>query len=285
VNVKNKAVTTSSKNSIYASFTGGDDPVMEETLVVQGKISPKTRYGVSAYIYVNNPALFTTATFKDALEQVGVTVDGTPMLGKVPQKSRRVGIYLSDSLSRIICDSNKISNNFVAEQILKVLGAEILGTPGTTEKGLHVVQEFLEELDIPADTYVLENGSGLSRNNRLSAEQIVTVLNYMYENFEVRSEFLASLAIAGVDGTLRSRLQDTQAERRLRAKTGALTAVSCISGYAATRDNEVFVFSIMMNSYKSGGYAVKKIQNNIAVLLTEFYRPTYNARKNTGVSD
>jgi D-alanyl-D-alanine carboxypeptidase/D-alanyl-D-alanine-endopeptidase (penicillin-binding protein 4) len=100
----------------------------------------------------------------------------------------------------------------------------------------------------------------------------------MYENFEVRSEFLASLAIAGVDGTLRKRLQDTQAERRLRAKTGALTAVSCLSGYAASRDNEVFAFSIMMNGYRSGGYAVQKVQNEIGLLLTEFYRPTYNAK-------
>lgn len=282
VKIKNKAVTISSRNSIYATFANADESLTEETLLVQGKISPKSRYGVSAYIYVNNPALFTTVTFKDALEQVGVTVEGTATLGEVPQKSRRLGIYLSDSLSRITCDSNKISNNFVAEQILKVLGAEMLGTPGTTEKGLQVVREFLEELDIPAGSYVLENGSGLSRNNRLSPAQIVTVLNSMYENFEVRSEFLASLAIAGVDGTLRRRLQDTQAERRLRAKTGALRAVSCISGYAASKDNEVFAFSIMMNDYKSGGYAVKKIQNNLAVLLTEFYRPTYNARSNTG---
>ena len=126
---------------------------------------------------------------------------------------------------------------------------------------------------------MLENGSGLSRQNRLSAQHIVTLLAHMYENFEVRSEYLASLAIAGVDGTLRRRLQDTQAERRLRAKTGALREVSCLSGYAASKDNEVFAFSILVNGYDSGGYAVQKIQNKIGLLLTEFYRPTYNAQK------
>jgi D-alanyl-D-alanine carboxypeptidase/D-alanyl-D-alanine-endopeptidase (penicillin-binding protein 4) len=99
----------------------------------------------------------------------------------------------------------------------------------------------------------------------------------MYDNFEVRYEYLASLAIAGVDGTLQRRLRDTQAERRLRAKTGAIRSVSCLSGYAASRENEIFAFSIMMNGYKSGGYDIKKIQNKIGLLLTEFYRHPYNA--------
>lgn len=283
VKVHNKAVT-SSKSGIYASFSSADSaedelPLPEETLVIRGKISTKSRYGVSAYVYVNNPSLYATTSFKDALEQMGITVNGQAMLGEVPAKSQRVTTYASEPLSRIICDSNKVSNNFVAEQILKTLGAEVVGKPGTTEKGLRVVAEFLEDLGIPADAYVLENGSGLSRNNRLSPEQIVTLLTFMYENFAVRSEFMASLAIAGVDGTLRKRLQDTQAERRLRAKTGALTAVSCLSGYAASRDNEVFAFSIMMNGYRSGGYAVQEIQNEIGLLLTEFYRSTYNVKK------
>lgn len=285
VTIRNSAVT-SNTNSIYASFRssspaedGEDAPESEETLLIQGKISTNSRYGVSAYVYVNNPSLYATTSFRDALEQMGIQVQGRAILGAVPSKSRRIASYASESLARIICDSNKISNNFVAEQLLKTLGAEVLGAPGTTEKGLQAVADFLEEIGIPADAYVLENGSGLSRNNRLSPRQLVTLLTFMHERFEVRSEFTASLAVAGVDGTLRKRLQDTLAERRLRAKTGALNAVSCLSGYAATRDNEILAFSIMMNGYRSGGYAVREIQNTIGLLLTEFYRPTYKAGK------
>lgn len=281
IQIKNKALTLSS-NSIYASFSNEQETLQDfpaqETLVVQGKISRKSKYGVSAYVNVKNPSLFTTATFKDALQQVGITVEGKATVGKLPPKSRRLAVWYSDLLSNIIYEANKSSSNFVAEQILKTLGAEMLGTPGTTAKGIQVVQEFLAELGIPSDTYTLENGSGLSRNNRLSAEQIVTLLKYMYESFEVKAEYLASLAIAGVDGTLRSRMQDTQAERRVRAKTGAIRSVSCLSGYAASQDNETFAFSILMNEYKSGGYEVKKIQNQISLLLTEFYRQTYNAQ-------
>ncbi|MBD3308620.1 D-alanyl-D-alanine carboxypeptidase/D-alanyl-D-alanine-endopeptidase [candidate division KSB3 bacterium] len=284
IQVRNKAVTLSS-NKVYASFLPPDEDDLQdgmpsqETLLVQGKISRKSRYGVSASINVDNPSLFTTTTFKDALEQVGLTIEGQARLGTVPAKSRRLARHESEPLSSIICVSNKSSSNFVAEQLLKTLGAEVLGVPGTTAKGLQVVQEFLlEELDVSPDSYVLENGSGLSRNNRLSPAQIVTLLTYMYDNFAVRSEYLASLAVAGVDGTLRRRLRDTQAERRLRAKTGAIRSVSCLSGYVASRDNEILAFSIMMNDYTSGGYAVKDIQNKIGLLLTEFYRQTYNVR-------
>jgi len=277
IRIKNKAVTLSS-NKVYASFLPTEESApTEETLVVQGKISRKSRYGVSASIHVKNPTLFTTTAFKDALEQVGIRVEGEAATTcQLPKQSRRIATYYSEPLSTIISESNKSSDNFVAEQLLKTLGAEQLGAPGTTEKGLQIVQEFLAGLNIPPDAYVLENGSGLSRNNRLSPEQIVTLLTFMYENFEVRSEYMASLAIAGVDGTLRRRLRNTQAERRLRAKTGAINKVSCLSGYAASRDNEVFAFSIMMNGYRSGGYDIKKIQNTIGLLLAEFYRRPLN---------
>ncbi len=275
IKIKNKAVTLTS-NKVYATFTPSEHPESEETLLVQGKISKKSRYGISAYVNVNNPSLFATTTFKDALKQMGIAVEGEIGLGTLPKKSKRLGTHYSEPLATVINESNKSSDNFVAEQLLKTLGAQKIGAPGSTEKGLQVIQAFLEELDIPPSSYVLENGSGLSRNNRLSPQQIVTLLTYMYENFEVRYEYLASLAIAGVDGTLRKRLKDTQAERRLRAKTGAIRSVSCLSGYAASRDNEVFAFSMMMNNYKSGGYDIKKIQNNIGLLLTEFNRPSYS---------
>jgi D-alanyl-D-alanine carboxypeptidase/D-alanyl-D-alanine-endopeptidase (penicillin-binding protein 4) len=280
IQIKNKAVTLSS-NGIYASFsnnqnTSEDSPV-QETLVVQGKISQKSKYGVSAYVNVKNPSLFTTATFKDALQQIGIAVKGRATLGRLPKKPRRLAVSYSEYLSNIIYESNKSSSNFVAEQILKTLGAEAMGAPGTTVKGIQVIQEFLAEIGIPPEAYILENGSGLSRKNRLSANQIVTLLKYMHDSFEVKAEYLASLAIAGVDGTLRSRMQDTQAERRVRAKTGAIRSVSCLSGYAASQDNETFAFAILLNDYKAGTYDMRKIQNQIGLSLTAFYRQTSNA--------
>ena len=274
ITIKNKAVTLGS-NRVYASFLPSEQSTQEETLIVQGKVSAKSSYGVSAAVHVNNPSLFATTSFKNALEQIGITVSGKVALGAVSKKSSLLATYESEPLSSIIAEANKASDNFVAEQLLKTLGAEEFGAPGTTQKGIQAIQAFLAELDIPQDAYVLENGSGLSRNNRVSPQQLVTLLRYMHDDFAVRSEYLASLAIAGVDGTLQRRMRD--AERRLRAKTGAINSVSCLSGYAASQDNEIFAFSIMMNGYKSGGYEVKKVQNQIGLLLTDFYRPEYKA--------
>jgi D-alanyl-D-alanine carboxypeptidase/D-alanyl-D-alanine-endopeptidase (penicillin-binding protein 4) len=128
IQIKNKAVTLSS-NGIYASFsnnqnTSEDSPV-QETLVVQGKISQKSKYGVSAYVNVKNPSLFTTATFKDALQQIGIAVKGRATLGRLPKKPRRLAVSYSEYLSNIIYESNKSSSNFVAEQILKPWGRKL----------------------------------------------------------------------------------------------------------------------------------------------------------------
>jgi len=268
----NRALTLAGRGGISTIYNqdNGDGEV-----IVSGGISRKSK-ALYSEIQVGDPALYTIAVFKEILGNLGIKVQGTLKKGTLPSKARLLVLHQSQPLSVLLNNSNKISDNFAAEQILKTLGAELKGAPGSTEKGIEVIREFLkEEVGIPPDSYVLENGSGLSRENRVSPEQIVKLLRYMYNNFEVRSEYLASLAVAGVDGTMKRRLRDTFAERRLRVKTGALKGVSCLSGYAFTRDNEVLTFSMMINGYTTGGYPIKQIQNQIGLLLTEFQRATY----------
>lgn len=268
----NQALTLAARSKISASYSQQEG---DGEIIVKGRISKKTRRLYSE-IRVDDPALYTAGVFKRVLEDLGIKVLGTVRKGVVPSKARLLVLHHSQPLSVILNNSNKLSDNFVTEQILKVLGAEVKGVPGSTEKGIEVIREFLrDEIGISSENYILENGSGLSRKNRVSPKQIVKLLRYMYDNLEVKSEYLTSLAIAGVDGTMRRRLRDTFAERRLRAKTGALRGVSCLSGYAFTRDNEVITFSIMVNDYQTGGYPMKQIQNQIGLLLTEFQRIKY----------
>jgi D-alanyl-D-alanine carboxypeptidase/D-alanyl-D-alanine-endopeptidase (penicillin-binding protein 4) len=266
----NRALTLSARGGLSTSYNQKDGE-----LIISGGISKKTKAWYSS-IQVDEPDLYTASLFKEALENLGIKVRGTVKKGVIPSKAQLMVLHQSSPLSVILNDSNKASDNFVAEQILKTLGAEVKGPPGTTEKGIEVIGEFLkEEVGIPSGSYVLENGSGLSRENRVSSSQIVKLLKLMYNSPEIRSEYLASLAVAGVDGTMRRRLRDTLAERRLRVKTGALREVSCLSGYAFTRDNDVITFSILVNDYNSGGYSIREIQNQVGLLLTEFQRPVY----------
>ena len=98
--------------------------------------------------------------------------------------------------------------------IFKTIGAEVIGEPGTWQKGRQAVTEFLNEImgDPPPHRFV--DGSGLSRYNLLNAELLVDLLVYMYQNFQLMPEYLASLPIAGVDGTLKNRMQGMYAEKK-----------------------------------------------------------------------
>jgi D-alanyl-D-alanine carboxypeptidase/D-alanyl-D-alanine-endopeptidase (penicillin-binding protein 4) len=181
-------------------------------------------------------------------------------------------VHQSIALFRIIQYLNKFSNNFVAEQILKTMGAELKNEPGTSEKGIEVIKEFLEGIGVPKDTYVIADGSGLSPLNRLTPSQLIKVLSYMYDNFQVQGEFFSSLGVMGVDGSVDDRLENTPAKRRIRAKTGTLYGVSSISGYIQAGTNETMAFSILINQASASLHSCKNVQNKILLLLLNFYR-------------
>ena len=119
-------------------------------------------------------------------------------------------------------DLNKRSSNFAAEQVLRTLGAEVVGRPGTWDKGLEAVARYLDSLGIARNSYRMSNGAGLYDSNRFTAEQLVTVMRAALRDFRIASEYLSSLAVAGIDGTLGSRMGGTVAHRFVRAKTGTL---------------------------------------------------------------
>src|SRR5437868_10711635 len=144
---------------------------------------------------------------------------------------------------------NKVSSNFIAEMVVKTLGAELKGTPGSWPKGLEVAEDLLAELGIPRGTYVLKNGSGLNDTNRFTARQIATLLQAVWKRFPVASEFVSSLGIAARDGTMRLRMEGTDAAGRLRAKTGTLERVTALSGYVQSLGGERYVFSVLVNDW------------------------------------
>jgi D-alanyl-D-alanine carboxypeptidase/D-alanyl-D-alanine-endopeptidase (penicillin-binding protein 4) len=147
-----------------------------------------------------------------------------------------------------------------------------MGEPGTWQKGRDAVNEFLEEImgEPPAHRFV--DGSGLSRYNLLNVELLTKLLVYMYRNFELMPEYLASLPVAGVDGTLRNRMQGVSVEKMLRAKTGTLSGVSALAGYAVTADDEVFAFGILISHYVGSATSARDIQDQIGNYLTGFSR-------------
>ena len=119
---------------------------------------------------------------------------------------------------------------------------------------------------------LLVDGSGLSKQNSLSPDQIIDVLKNMYYDFSVRAEYVASLGIMGIDGSLKTRLSEFQKRRYVRAKTGTLNGANTLSGYVGAEGGEELAFSMLINSRKCNWDNNTKIQNGIVEKLAKFSR-------------
>ncbi len=240
---------------------------VNDTIVVTGNIPfdhPEKRF----YRNITHPLPYAASFFRRFLKEQGIVIKGGNQFRSVPEGAREILVHESQPLRLIISDLNKISNNFVAEQILKTMAAEIKGVPGTTEKGLEILRDLLKELDVK-NHYQLVNGSGLSPENILSAAQLVEVLKYGYKNFNVFPEYVASMGIVGIDGTVGSRLQETVAQGKVRVKTGSLTNVSALSGYLNTKGNETMAFSMIMNDFQDRTFMMQGLQDKILLMLCD----------------
>src|SRR3989338_567089 len=207
-----------------------------DTIIVTGGI-PLNHSGKRFYRNITYPPIYAASLFRRFLKEQGLIVKGKNQFKEVPVFAKEILVYESRPLRILVGDLNKISNNFVAEHLLKTMAAELKPPPRSTDKGLDILREFLQGIGVK-ESYQLVNGSGLSADNKMSAAQLVEVLKYGHKNFGFFPEYMASMGIVGIDGTVSSRLQGTIAQGRVRAKTGSLSGVSALSGYVSTQSNE-----------------------------------------------
>lgn len=257
IEVINKAVTSSKKGALKTTWQ--DD----ETIVLSGRIKPRAT--VTLKIPVLNPTLLTGNIIKNAIEEAGIKVSGPVVADKVPRWANIIYTHYSDPLSDVINEYNKNSVNIIGENLMKTLGAEYKSTPGTWDKGSAVISEFLNEVGIKNGFKVVD-GSGLSLLNRVSPETLTDILSYAYEDKLISTDFVDSLPVAGIDGTLRKRFKQSEVQGRVRAKTGYLNNVRALSGYVFTKKGDVLVFSILSNGF---GWKTKELQNDLLLELIE----------------
>jgi len=238
---------------------------------IKGNFWSKAQSG-KEYIAINNPPLYMATVFKEILEGKNVRVMGEArVIDKTDFNARhrlnKLAITTS-SLRQSITVANKRSQGFYAEQILKTIGATI-NNEGSFSGGLDVVKDFLTKLGIPEDQYQLDDGSGLSKKNKLRPDTITTLLTYMY-NHKNAGIFLKSLPISGTDGTLKKRLKEKPYKSRVRAKTGYVYGTRTLSGYVKTLDEEVIAFSILVNKIKGSTWQAKRLQDVICRFLVTY---------------
>jgi D-alanyl-D-alanine carboxypeptidase/D-alanyl-D-alanine-endopeptidase (penicillin-binding protein 4) len=202
---------------------------------------------------IEHPGLLAGITLRDLLVAQRIRVQRrTIERGQAPPGEPLVS-HRSPPLAVVVRYMNKASSNFVAEQLLKTLGAEIKGPPGSFQSGLAAVRDHLAKIGLPRRSYKLKNGSGLYEGNQFSPRQLATVLRHTARTFRVGADFVASLAMAGTDGTLRKRLKGKEVQGHVRAKTGTLNKVVSLSGLAgAASARRPMVFSILITELPPG---------------------------------
>jgi len=231
---------------------------------------------VKTYVTVNNPTQYAMVVLKDVLKRKGIIIDGYPIdvndMTNTLDYSRMKLLFTqySPPLKEIIKVTNKQSQNLYAEQLLKTIGLEVKGF-GTTANGLSVEYRVLREMGINPEGMNIVDGSGLSRLDLVTPRQIVALLSYMYKS-RYFIPFFNSLPIAGVDGTLGDRMQNTKAQGKIRAKPGFLEDVRNLSGYAYTGDNEPIAFSIIVNNFSVPVKLADNIQDLVCLRIANFKR-------------
>ena len=171
----------------------------------------------------------------------------------------------SPPLREILPAFEKPSQNQIGEILLKTLGRERRGV-GTADSGAAVVAEQLAEWGIPKEGYAIADGSGLSRHNYLSPRTIIRILDGIRRDTSF-AVFHDALPVAGVDGTISTRMRGTPAEGNVRAKTGYIDKARSLSGYVTTADGSMLYFSLLCNNYTVPTSAVNRVQDRIAARL------------------
>lgn len=233
--------------------------------------------GVKSYRRrVPDPVLYLGSALRAALLESGIQIGKRKVVtGEVPKLAKALAWRVSEPMAVLVRGLGKYSNNFVAEMLLKTIGAEMRADkskPATWDDGLRAVRGWLEgTIGWKAEGYYYGNGSGLYASNRFSPRQLVQLLAAAHRDFRWGPDLISSLSIAGVDGTISRRMARGPAAGLVRAKTGTLDAVSTLSGYIATDGRAPLAFAVLVNGFndEAAGHA-RLLQNDVCEAAIPF---------------
>ncbi len=262
--------TTTGPAGSSASVSADRMPGSRE-LVISGRV-PAGGTGASVTTTIDNPTAFFVEALRLALADRGVVVGGgatdiddVEAPGATGPR-RLMASRESAPLSALGANFLKVSQNFYGEMFLKTIGR----TPeraGTAAAGRQVVRETLAGWGIPSDSFVMSDGSGLSRYDYVTADTIVTILKHVWNNEKLRGPFLAALPTSAYDGTLRTRMRETPLAGRVQAKTGTISNMRALSGFLTTDSGERIVFSIIVNHFTAANAQIDAVAERLLLRL------------------
>jgi len=215
------------------------------TVVFSGNFPSRCRIYQLTREVLDAPA-YTFGLFKALWEELGGQLDGTLQEGSVPDELEPLLVWTSPPLSDVITSINKYSNNLMTRHLLLTLGAEQFGPPATVAQGVAAVNAWLDSRGIDASRMHMVNGSGLAREVRVTPAFMHDVLQLGYQG-PWMPEFVSSLPLNGLDGTMRARLRGEGQRGRMHIKTGTLDGVSAVAGYVHAHSGKVYVVAAILN--------------------------------------
>ncbi len=223
---------------------------------------------------LGDPGLFMGQCLSDRLRRRGIAVGSTRM-ARIDEGSPSgdvIGPVLRTPLSTVITKCNVESENLYAEALLKRLGALVTGRAGSWSNGAATVAQAVKARIGSATGFAVSDGSGLSRDNRVTADGMTAWIASLASDSTLSAQFLASLAVAGKSGTVAKRMKDINpAEAIVQCKTGYIDKVSCLSGVVTSGDGTRYAFSVLGNnlSEKDAVGKLKRLQDRIAKLIAQ----------------
>ena len=276
VHIDNRTVTTAG---------GAPQPRIDDRLTDDGHLAVRVDGTIPTQVRtlyyrrrVPDPKTYAAFLWVRALKKAGVRGALAVEYGPVAERQPVLADMPSGPLSLLLYPLGKWSDNFTAEMLLKILGAQTQ-RPGTSANGTVVVREELMKMGVDTEGLVMVNGSGLFDGNQVAPRHLTQTLVAAYHDPAIRAEYVAHLAVAGSDGTLHNRLKDLPRPRMVRAKTGTLRDVVALSGYVLGEPDRSVAFSFLANGIAGKQGDAKKLADNIVRAIADYaVRPTEEHR-------
>jgi serine-type D-Ala-D-Ala carboxypeptidase/endopeptidase (penicillin-binding protein 4) len=264
VRIFNDTRTVPAGNPVTLQFARDDAGA---GITVRGEI-PADSDGVIRTVAVRDPALYFAAVLRETLREQGVPVEGPSATrasldpaGLGVRSSLHIFSHGSPPLGEIVPAMMKPSQNQIAETLLRTVGREVLGE-GSAAAGAAVADSLFGAWELPLRGHRIADGSGLSRYNLLSPTLLVDLLARMDRSY-FRDAWVASLPVAGVDGTLANRMREEPLRERVVAKTGTLSNTRALAGYLTTSRGERLVFAVLVNSHLASVADVDRVVEGV----------------------
>jgi D-alanyl-D-alanine carboxypeptidase/D-alanyl-D-alanine-endopeptidase (penicillin-binding protein 4) len=234
---------------------------------------PKGRYAQGVSTVISDVMQYNKSMLQRLFQSFGIHVNGSINAGAAPPHAAMLAVHESKPLHTLVNEMLKMSDNIIAGSLFKKIGELYTQQPGSWQNGsLAVKKIFGQKATIDLSQMNILDGSGLSPNNRITPHQMIQVLDFAYHHDGTSTQFISSLPIAGIDGTLKHRLGHIAG--KVRAKTGTLsdTGVVSLAGYAVSRTKEPIAFVIIVNGHQGNAWKYREMEDKIVTALTNYSR-------------